>query len=507
MRNIFLVAFCCIACWSCSNFLKEYSQDQAYIRSYKDLDELLIGETYMETSFGSEIGYFPYLQLMADETKENVIATWASPDWNQYVKKYFGYVTWQYRAGYSPDKLTTTAEDTYWNKVYKHINLANMILDEIDKQDAPTEEDRQAVARIRGEAYFLRAAYYFMMANLYCQPYEAAKAAGTLGLPLKTTPYIEDRIFPREALSNVYALIIDDLEKAAENLTNIPRKSLYRANITAVRLLQSRVYLYMQNWEKAAEYAQLCIDLQPHLSDMNNFSGTRGFVDRESPEVIFSMGGNNVPRMLNNQFAGLSVSMGLQQTYQEGDLRKEYFITYVGGDNEVWDCNKYVPQESNQNANVSEIYVLRTAEAWLNLAEAKACLGGTHEEQAREALDELRKHRIQASNWQATTLAGDALIQEIRDERRRELCFEGHRWFDLRRYTVCEKVPFTGAIQSTYSEQEDMYEMSVINTYELRAGDPAWTLQIPYEVLEYEGLTPNPRNERAPISVENVSNL
>ncbi|MDE5612419.1 MAG: RagB/SusD family nutrient uptake outer membrane protein, partial [Odoribacter sp.] len=225
------------------------------------------------------------------------------------------------------------------------------------------------------------------------------------------------------------------------------------------------------------------------------------FVDRESPEVIFSMGGNYTPQMLNDQFSGISVSKGLQEMFSNGDLRKVFYITYLGSDNEVWDCNKYVPQESRQNANVSEIYVFRTAEAWLNLAEAEACLGGSHEGNARKALDELRKNRIQRSQWQATTLAGDALIQEIRNERRRELCFEGHRWFDLRRYTVCEKAPFKGSIQNTYSVREDMYEMSSTSTYELSAGDPAWTLQIPYEVLQYEELTPNPRNERVPISV------
>ncbi len=501
MRNRYLVALFCIACWSCSNFLQEYSQDQSYIRSYKDLDELLVGETYMETNFGDEIAYFPYLQLMADEAQENVAENFNDTDYHLFTKKYFGYVTWQYRAGYAPGKLTTSPEDTYWNKVYKHINLANMILDEVKKQDAQTEEDWQAVARIRGEAHFLRAAYYFLMVNLYSQPYEVAKASTALGVPLKTTHYIEDKIFPRARQSEVYDLIIDDLEKAATYLTGIPRKSLYRANITAVRLLQSRVYLYMQNWEKAAEYAQLCLDLQSDLTDMNTFDGSRGFVDRESPEVIFSMGGNYIPQMLSDLFAGLAVSDGLEQCYKSADLRKRYYIIYDGQDIKVWDCNKYVPQGSSQNPNVSEIYILRTAEAWLNLAEAEACLGGSHEENARKALDELRKNRIQRNSWQATTLTGDDLIQEIRDERRRELCFEGHRWFDLRRYMVCEKVPFTGAIRNTYSESNN-HSMSSITTYELKAGDPAWTLQIPYEVLQYEELTPNPRNERAPISVE-----
>ena len=104
-------------------------------------------------------------------------------------------------------------------------------------------------------------------------------------------------------------------------------------------------------------------------------------------------------------------------------------------------------------------------------------------------------------NYDATTLTGDDLIEEIRTERRRELCFEGHRWFDLRRYNVCEKKPFTGAIRNTYTEFGDWQTASTTYTYELKAGDPAWTLQIPYEVIQFEELTPNPRNERTYISI------
>ena len=104
------------------------------------------------------------------------------------------------------------------------------------------------------------------------------------------------------------------------------------------------------------------------------------------------------------------------------------------------------------------------------------------------------------------------MIEEIRVERRKELCFEGHRWFDLRRYTVSEKKPFTGFIQNTYSEYSYMFDewewwyyWDVVSssTYELTADDPSWTLQIPYEVLQFEGIISNQRHERAPVSVKN----
>ena len=87
---------------------------------------------------------------------------------------------------------------------------------------------------------------------------------------------------------------------------------------------------------------------------------------------------------------------------------------------------------------------------------------------ANQYLRLLRESRIR--NYVHTTYTGEKLVEEIRLERRRELCFEGHRWFDLRRYAVCEKYP-------------------------------AYVMQIPKSVLEYdeEQMPENPRNKRSPL--------
>lgn len=88
MKNIYLISLLCVVLASCSDFLKEYSPDQAYVRNYKDLDELLVGETYMKTVFGSESdSYYPYVHLMADDTQENNIEDWGDIDFNSFQKK------------------------------------------------------------------------------------------------------------------------------------------------------------------------------------------------------------------------------------------------------------------------------------------------------------------------------------------------------------------------------------------------------------------------------------
>ena len=55
--------------------------------------------------------------------------------------------------------------------------------------------------------------------------------------------------------------------------------------------------------------------------------------------------------------------------YTQNDLRRQFFLTEVEY-TEYYDCNKYVKQEATNNANVSDNFMFRTAEAWLNLAEA-----------------------------------------------------------------------------------------------------------------------------------------
>lgn len=80
--------------------------------------------------------------------------------------------------------------------------------------------------------------------------------------------------------------------------------------------------------------------------------------------------------------------------------------------------------------------MVRLSEAYLNYSEACVKLG--KEALAVTKLAELRAKRYKAGSAQAVVpaLTGNQLLDFVHAERRRELCFEGHRWFDLRRYGV-----------------------------------------------------------------------
>lgn len=497
---------------SCGDFLEEYSQDTSYVRGYEDLDELLLGSGYMPTGTPASFAlseeyiekpwYYPYIHLMADEVSENITNTTNKGALWDVREKYFGYYTWQQSVGINYAQTSIRKEDNDWSMIYMHINIANMIIATIDNHDGKDSRDELEKQRIKGEAFFLRGAYYFTLANLYGKPYNAATAATDPAVPVKLTEFIEDKLFSRNTVQEVYEQAIADLLQAEELLDGTTRKSYYRANKTAAELLLSRLYLYMQDNDKAMEYADKVINAGDNsLQDLNAMDGSTSFLNPGLPEVIFSMGNGGVRSSITNYIADFGVSDYLWGLYDDNDLRKTYYVKwndaesyaeYVKG-GEVLDLEK---------TSLSANFLFRTSEAYLNLAEAAAYKGETSV--AQNALNSLRKKRIRNSEYQDVTASGNDLIEAIRDERERELCLEGHRWFDLRRYTVNSVYPFSKTIQHSYTTFEYSWTTGgnvpvQTSVYELQPNDEAYTLPIPREVISFNVGMPN--NSRPPRSI------
>lgn len=508
---IIIIAWSCV-CFSCSDFLTEYSQDQAYVRSYTDLDELLVGDVYMKCynvtyNYGFSITqtFYPYVHFMADETQ---LCVTGSASVNEAPSYLFGYYTWQQEVEKDHEGTGVWPEAQDWENLYNYINVSNLILSLIDEQEVTTAADEENVRRIKGEAHFLRGAYYFTLANLYGKPYTKSTASTDLAVPLKLSEFIVDRIFERATVEEVYTQVLNDLLEAEKLLKDIPRKSIFRANHATVCLLLSRVYLYMEEYEECVKWANACLDEQSALIDLNTFTGT-DFLSKDSPELIFSMGSNHLPLNLVNastySTAGcFMVSKDLYSRYRAGDLRTQYFVKF-NGESYSYEKTHY---SYGTTIEVSDNFTFRTAEAYLNLAEAAACLGGTHETEALNAYNTLRAHRI-AGYQPESGLTGKALVDSVRLERRRELCLEGHRWFDLRRYMVNEKYPDEKTLVNDYAIWEYSYstytyEMVLYRRYMLPPHDGAWTLPIPGDELDANYGMPD--NERGPREYESLLN-
>lgn len=509
-----LVIIILIGLSSCKSFLNEYSGDLAYIKTVDDLDQLLIGSGYMEvhprTPLDYNNFYFPFLHFISDETQEVIGETRYSPE-ATIRPNIFGYYTWQKNVGGSFDGLSRRNESVDWLRIYNHISTLNVILAEAEEIVPDTDTEKKKWNRVVAEALFLRGAYHFWLVNIYAVPYCKANSSKP-GIPLKLEQNIIDKKYSRATIESVYDIILEDLSKAESLMPKDLGNSKYRISTAGIYLLKSRVYLYMQNWEKAAEYAQKCISIGGALQNLNGWSQDKFFLSLENNEVLFSMGGSLVYSSLNESMTvgNFEVSDELYNLYSDEDLRKTVYLkkdkckfSYKGS---FIHPIKQNPHEFNRS-EISENYCLRLSEAYLNLAEAYAFVNKT--EDSKKAITQLMQMRYQPSSVPTLKEYSRAdLIQFIRDERRKELCFEGHRWFDLRRYRVTEEFPYKKDLRSSftvYIKENRNSRPHATYEYLLPADeDFGYTLPIPLEEkMINDIIQDNERLEREPINIIN----
>lgn len=495
---------------SCNDFLKESSQDLAKVKGWEDLDEVLLGDAYLPPAKYNDNGSnLDILHFMADEIVANDAYNSDDGYGAGYIDAMFPFFTWMADTGLDKQRRYVGGDAVYWNDLYKRINVCNMVISLIDEQPERKVGDAMEKERVKGEAYFLRAAYYFILVNLYGRPYNPATADSDLGVPVKLTEFIEDVEFERVSLNTVYSQIISDLEDAERFLEGKTRKSVYHANLTATNLLQSRVYLYMQDWSKAAGYAAKVLKAQSGLLNLATKSPGDECIYKDSPETIFSMGGYAIASAFadaESYWTGdevpptFLVSEEMRDLYESDDYRKTLYVGNAEQYGAPYVFRKVNGQKSGLSSysTVSSCFLLRTPEAYLTYAEAMALDG--NETEARKALDAFLATRVESH--QGVTESGNGLIDLIRDERAREFLIEGHRWFDLRRYTVCQPYPWSKTITHDFHFWNNS-EVSYSERYVLERNDPAYTLPIPRSIRNFQvSLGNNVRPDRQPNRIE-----
>lgn len=528
--NIICIAASWLVLASCSSdFLKEYSQDLGRVQTVDDLNELLVGDCLIPKSlFSIERSYFQtendnYLcvHFMSDELQENVNTEEDVDGGVGYRDKMFPYFTWQQNLYIDKNGKSSyeSNESQLWNQAYQLINNCNMVLDAADILSTHSDEEKAEVKKVKGELYYLRASYYLMLVNLYGKPYTPSTAATEPGVPVKLSPNVEDKDFERASVADVYTQIVSDLNDAETLLASASAPaSIYHPGVEAVYILRSRVALYMQDWATAKTYAQKAIDRDGYLLNLQEVSSASYPLSRQNAEVVFSNGASMLGNILfvnlgnTNTYYEVSptwyLSDNLYSLFSDDDYRKTTYITtaddltnsfptYHKVDCSIASYGKY--------KEVSDVFSVRTAEAYLNMAEAEAQLGNDGE--ACRWLSKLRENRI--ANGGTVGLAGAELINFVREERERELFLEGQRWFDLRRYMVDAKYPFTKEIvhtMSTFKSQNLTDYRSNLSKYRLEKNDAAYTLDIPKQVRDFQpSIGSNQRPVRAAFESEDFS--
>lgn len=519
MKHIGILLLLAFSLGSCSKFLEEYSRDQKYVQTPDDLSKLIVGEgfitniglsIYSQSTMGdltSEVGIVaPWLHVM-DDDNEAFVADFVATDQLTPLYMLSGFHYWKQNP--TMDIRELSWEDNLWRKLYKRIGALNAIIFQADEMALnATPGNNEKLNQIRGEALFLRAYYYFYLQNIYGSPYRKSTAAADEGIPLKVSEKVEDVYFKRDNNEAVYQQITSDLEKAAQYLDNYNPTTKIRIGIAAVRLFQTRVYLYTEQYDKVLEASEPLQTMGYELVDLNQYTTGTSFTYRGSPETIFTMGTNVIPTVFmndslsawsgnDNRVSAFKASDNLMNTFDADDLRRKAFFDRAAK-SKAWIPAKYRTWRTFNDVNQQAcIFSLRYTEAILNRAEAMAMMGADNE--ARTELQKLRAKRFQNATIDQIPQSNTELVNFIREERRRELCFEGHRWFDLRRYAANTKYPLPADFNIThpvYTYDAPSNTHTRTGNYVLRSlsqDAAAWQVPIPNYAIEFNrGALTNP---------------
>lgn len=349
--------------------------------------------------------------------------------------------------------------DAMWANYYSAIANINFFIDGAAKVDRSTwsEEDSETLDIWTGEAYFLRAWYYSRLAERYCLTYKGNE--NSFGIPYSKvySPSSDQTTYmQRGTLQETYANIIQDLDSASALVTT--RGSVGSIWITedAVDALRARVALSMGDYATAITLASPLIDEYPLVAGADEFrqiwsvdSGKECILqlDAAYPDALPSSysynytGYNALTGIYTPDYVPEQWVIDLFSDFGE-DMRftswyLQATITMTGNAKyDLYLFNKFpgnpdLRERGASNSNyIHKVKPFRIAEMYLLLAEAYA--RSNQEGPANEMLTSLRSNRI--PGYTAPTYSGETLLNQILEERIRELMGEGFYLDDLKRF-------------------------------------------------------------------------
>lgn len=335
---------------------------------------------------------------------------------------------WQYLASDTEDDEAVSG----WFSYYGVIGAANKILLKIDAIPAATTAEQERKAQIKGELLAIRALAHFEL----LQRYSARYSDGGLGIPYTKGSDVSSkpsRLTMKQVVDFIYQDFADALTAPIPVApVSAPNVGIIRLSKAAIEGYRARVALYKRDYDNAITYANNCLTQSGKgLSDRITFSSI--WSDDSENEILFKLRRNGISVGQLWQDVGGDVffepSDKLKSKFDKAnDIRWDaYFLNNPGAEDTSLVFKFYA---SSRGAKIVDIKMLRVSEMYLILAEAYA----ENEDLVNSAkwYNDLRRSRIEPYTEDVFISKADA-VEKVMDERFRELCFEGFRWFDLKR--------------------------------------------------------------------------
>lgn len=390
----------------------------------------LVGAYLKASSDGIFGAYFnEYSELYAATTDLRFMGTYEQP-----------------REFYRKEATTTNSYVEYtWTEAYSLINTCNTLLQE----DVLALLDEDDADLVKGEALFLRGWTIFEMTRFFGLPYEPNQPNNQPGIPLVLTPTsdVTDAIpVARNTVEACYTQAIEDLTAARGLLPDV--NDVYASSMTASAVL-ARLYLQMGNLASAATEANRVIEsglfglTATPLSAFNNaenssediFAIQKNMTSAISwlPVMYASLasagrGDYEVQQVFLDRFSASDLRGRYQSNTETGYTIDNITMMYYKGVGTI--LNKGGINTAKWGDYYRNIPLIRLAEMYLIRAEAN------FENPATDVGPNTPTQDINVIRGRANAplYTTDVTRAQIREERYLELCWEGHRLHDLKRW-------------------------------------------------------------------------
>lgn len=319
--------------------------------------------------------------------------------------------------------ITHSYPAAVWNNFYVAIAGANIAI------NAELEESGPDVDHAKGQAYALRGFSHMNLLLAFGQQFvEGGDPAH--GIPYVTSYADEENQYPhRDSIQEVWENIIDDLN-SAENLLNQDQFDPTLMNYYAVKGLQSRLYLYTEDYDAAIAAADAVID-SGNFALVSADDLVSRWASGSGPNSLFELAFTDTDRLatdniariyLDSNYGDVEITADLYHAYEEDDVRRE--LLSDEGEGRFRMTGKYRDELGTDN-----VRIIRYAEVLLNKAEALAKRNNAGDRaEALSIINELSAERG------SSRVYSEATPENVLAERRLELAMEGQRLFDLARH-------------------------------------------------------------------------
>ena len=471
MKNILTILLISVVLFSSSDdYLDEKPSKTAEqeIESLNDINLLLDNtlDIFNSTHVISDVSF----TTISDDIQfhENVYAAFST--WIPYeqVQSY----TWQ--------NEIMAVSDASWTNAYKHIWLANYIINNVDGLEGSDNEK----ANLKAEAHLIKAYKFLALAMKHCL-YPSSENSDELGLPLKSTIEFEDlptRSNLDETFAEIEAGIIEGLKIDKDRTVS------WRESKASAAALAARYYLYVHDFVNAKKYAQQAISLWDRMVNMETeITITKKFGLYDVPSTgdittfsnAFYSSWESQYKLYVVEDYNLYPGSSLVNFYEPTDLRFKFYTQWYLSVYYGLTENNYIYNKFN-NAIVTGPDV---AEMYLILAECAA--RDNDFATCMQNMEAVRVNRFAAADY--APLPAPASVKEavqlVIDERRRELPFTSSRWSDIKRLNAEALLDPIQLSRDFYALQDGNVNFASPQTYTLEPNSRKYARPLPNEVI------------------------